>query len=214
MSKLLAISGMNKKEIKYKIWDKKMNSKKINFSRMILALSILTFALSGCGKNNQETDISSDDISVQDSLWEANVENTSNAPGVKYGSEIIYLNEQMDEVLQRIGEPEKYEEAESCLYNGMDKSYTYDSMIINTYPMHGIDYISSIEIIGAGAEILDNAAVGDSVDSILTYYDENDLIMIDMYYMYETEGYGIVFYRDGDVIKEIEIYYIDDNAGC
>lgn len=56
----------------------------------------------------------------------------------------IYVNQDMENVLAAIGEPQSYFEATSCAFDGLDKIYTYGSFEIDTYPDGDKDYIASI----------------------------------------------------------------------
>ena len=46
----------------------------------------------------------------------------------------IRLNGDMEAILNALGEPKSYTEETSCAFEGLDKTYTYDSFIIQTYP--------------------------------------------------------------------------------
>ena len=53
----------------------------------------------------------------------------------------IRLNGDMEVILNALGEPKSYTEETSCAFEGLDKTYTYDSFIIQTYPRGDRDYV-------------------------------------------------------------------------
>lgn len=61
------------------------------------------------------------------------------------GTEIA-VNTPMAPLAEKLGEPTSYFEARSCVYDGLDKEYTYGGVIIRTYPAGGQDYILSVEL--------------------------------------------------------------------
>ena len=93
------------------------------------------------------------------------------------------INDDMSEVLTSLGEPQSYFEAESCAFEGLDKTYTYSGFVITTRPEGEKDFVNSILLtddrvttpegiyIGATGDDV-TAAYGDSTagfDTLLTY---------------------------------------------
>ncbi len=56
----------------------------------------------------------------------------------------ISVNENIESVVNKLGEPIAYYEAASCAFDGMDKFYTYSSFQLDTYPKDGKDMLASI----------------------------------------------------------------------
>jgi hypothetical protein len=50
----------------------------------------------------------------------------------------------MSELAAGLGDTLSYDESPSCLYQGLDKDYTYAGFKLRTYPENGIDYVLSI----------------------------------------------------------------------
>ena len=50
------------------------------------------------------------------------------------GDTTVSIDQDMAEVLSALGEPKEYFEAESCAFEGMDKTYTYSGFVITTRP--------------------------------------------------------------------------------
>lgn len=54
------------------------------------------------------------------------------------------MNEKAAPILEKLGEPMEYFEAESCAFEGLDKIYTYSGFELHTYEMKGTDYVASV----------------------------------------------------------------------
>ena len=56
----------------------------------------------------------------------------------------LSVNEEIESVIDKLGEPVSYYEAASCAFEGLDKIYTYSSFQLDTYPQNGKDMLASI----------------------------------------------------------------------
>ncbi len=54
----------------------------------------------------------------------------------------IRLHADMAPILEKLGEPKKYNESASCAFEGLDKSYYYGSFYLETYPQGDKDFVS------------------------------------------------------------------------
>lgn len=71
---------------------------------------------------------------------------TATEPGYVfvYQDATISVDGEMAPVLEALGEPASYYEAESCAFKGLDKIYTYNDFQIETYPQGEKDLVSLI----------------------------------------------------------------------
>lgn len=53
----------------------------------------------------------------------------------------IALHAPAAEVIAALGEADEYSEETSCAFDGLDKTYRYGSVYLQTYPLNGKDYI-------------------------------------------------------------------------
>lgn len=93
---------------------------------------------------------------------------------ITYQGADLYVNEDMAEVIQVLGEPDSYFESESCAFQGMDKVYDYGSVVINTYPENEADYILTIELKDDMVETPEGIAIGSAKDKVLEAYGTAD----------------------------------------
>lgn len=50
-------------------------------------------------------------------------------------------------IIAALGDPVNYEESRSCSFVGLDKVYTYENLIIYSYPVDDVDYLYMITVI-------------------------------------------------------------------
>ncbi len=62
----------------------------------------------------------------------------------KYNGVNISVDVSADPVIEKLGEPKSYFEADSCAFQGKDKTYVYNGFEITTYEQEGKDYIASV----------------------------------------------------------------------
>lgn len=53
----------------------------------------------------------------------------------------ITLHAGAETLVAALGEPVNYTESTSCAFEGLDKSYYYGSIYLETYPLGGLDYV-------------------------------------------------------------------------
>ena len=108
----------------------------------VLLISMLAVGtlLTGCGGGDANTDAKSSQ-STNDT-----VKKESNGYKFDLKGTTISMNAEMAPIVEKLGEADNYFESESCAFQGMDKVYTYGSVVITTYPENEIDYVYTIEL--------------------------------------------------------------------
>ena len=100
----------------------------------------------------------------------------TDAPASRYtftfkGTEVA-ANADMASLTDKLGEPSDYFESESCAYQGLDKVYTYGSVIIRTYPLDGKDYVLSVELRDDTVSTREGVYIGSSRADVVAAYGE------------------------------------------
>ena len=106
-------------------------------------------------------------------------------------------------VIEQLGEPDSYFEAPSCAFEGIDKIYTYGSFELDTYPMEGKDYVSTIIFKDDIITTTEGVGIGESVEKMEEVYgtgwtDENGMAV------YEKDGMKLCFIIEDDSIISVE----------
>ena len=115
------------------------------------------------------------------------------------------------EILKDLGEGYEYGETVSCVYNGYDKTFTYDDIIVSTVPDGETDIIEMFTIKGKGASTTRGITVGATKDEVIAAYGEN--YWDDGYMNYTQSGdenniseNRVQFLLENDVVTQIFIY--------
>lgn len=73
-------------------------------------------------------------------------------------------------LIAALGNSYQYHEAESCVYEGMDKTYDYGTKIIYTIPHGSVDLLDGVDILDDSIKTSRGIQVGDSRDAVLEAY--------------------------------------------
>lgn len=82
----------------------------------------------------------------------------------------VVVNADMADVLAAIGEPQSYFEAESCAFEGLDKTYTYAGFVISTRPEGEKDFVNSILLTDDSVTTPEGIYLGSSKSDVLAAY--------------------------------------------
>ncbi len=131
--------------------------------------------------------------------------------GFAFNGKTYYLREDSAELLAALGDDYEFSEIVSCVYSGMDKTYAYDGVTVNTVPVDGEDIIEMITLTDGTYETLRGVKPGQDMDAITAAYGED--YFDDGYITYsltndpeDIQAERIQFEFDGDAIGTIYIY--------
>lgn len=96
--------------------------------------------------------------------------NDPNAYAFTYNGTAIRLNSDMAPILSALGEPKKYTEETSCAFEGLDKTYTYDSFIVQTYPSGDKDYVYRFWFLDDLVQTAEGVKIGDTQAAVEAVY--------------------------------------------
>lgn len=108
----------------------------------------------------------------------------------------------MDPIVDAWGEPDKYFESESCAFQGMDKVYTYGSVVINTYPENDKDYVLTIELKDDTITTAEGIYIGSSKDDVIAAYG-TATTETDVAFVYEKGECQLTFFFEDDCVTNI-----------
>lgn len=110
------------------------------------------------------------------------------------------IDEPSDEIIDHLGEPIGYYEAPSCAFEGLDKIYTYNSFVVETYTdEEKITRISAISLKDDTITTDENIMIGSSKEAVVDAYGEPKT-KEDVRYIYEKDNMRLTFiFRDGGV---------------
>ena len=148
---------------------------------------LLTFTFIGCNKDEEEF-IPSNNFGISSSE-----EETQEGFSFLYKDTEISVGTDMAPVLSALGEPTSYFESNSCAFQGLDKVYTYGSVIIRTYPQDGDDYILSVELKDDSIQTPEGVSIGNTLEFAESVYGKPD----------EKNGGSLVYKKGNSVLSFI-----------
>lgn len=127
---------------------------------------------------------------------------------VEVNQKVITLNENMSDVIKKLGDYKNMTESKSCLFDGNDKTYEYGSVIVTTYPQNSEDFVSSITVMDKNVKIASDLNVGDSLDKILDTLGDGYTSQDDASCSYEFGDYAIIFYLEDNTVQQYDVYLL------
>lgn len=160
----------------------------MNKKLLALALALgLTLSLTACGGGN-DAPSGSENTAPQESA-QVGGENTADTfTFTTADGKEVAVNADMADVLAELGEEQSYFEAESCAFEGLDKTYTYPGFVITTRPDGDKDYVNSIRLTDDTVSTGEGVYIGSTEADVTTAYGESTS---------DTEG--MLSYTAGDV---------------
>ena len=115
----------------------------------------------------------------------------------------IRLHADMAPILEALGEPKKYTESASCAFEGLDKTYTFDSFVIQTYPVGDKNYVYCFWFLDNFAQTNEGIKIGDSQDAVESAYGAEAFNGNNAYELTKGDGVFTVIIKDG-VVSSIQ----------
>lgn len=170
---------------------------------MCLAFAIL---LTGCGGQDKEPK-DTGNTQNQDNTEQGTGDQQSKEAGkgyvFAYNGVNIPMNVDVEPVLESLGEPQQYFEAESCAFKGLDKTFYYNGFELTTYPKTAEqDYISSVYFKDDTVSTPEGIYIGSTVEDMLEAYGD-DYTGGEGSYTYTKEDSSILFIVENDEITAI-----------
>ena len=90
-----------------------------------------------------------------------------------YNGVQIRMNAPADDIISALGDDYTYFEAPSCAFEGLDKVYTYNSIVVRSYTRDGADYIAAVELKDDTVATAEGIRIGSSEDDVRAAYGED-----------------------------------------
>ena len=100
-------------------------------------------------------------------------------------------------ILTALGEPTKYTETASCAFDGLDKSYYYGNIYIETYPENGKDYIYGWWFADDTLSTAEGIYIGAEESAVVNAYGADTFNGTTAYQIKKGEGTLTVIIKDG-----------------
>ena len=84
----------------------------------------------------------------------------------------VAIHDDFAVISQKLGTHLNYDESPSCGYDGLDKTYTYAHLEIQTYPKDGKEYINFILLLDDTYGTAEGIFIGDDAEKVKNVYGE------------------------------------------
>ena len=160
----------------------------------ILLAAGMILAMSGCGNDEKVIggDVSNAPGSSQQTAGGSgdsagSAQTSAKGYVFRHNGVTVSVDGDMSPVLEGLGEPVNYFEAASCAVEGLDKTYTYGSFEIVTYPQGEKDCVSTIILKDDTVSTAENISIGSSREDVTNAYGTD----------YTEQGSMLVYHKDG-----------------
>lgn len=170
----------------------------------IIAVLISMLVLTACaGKEDDVSNNNPVETEEQNTNGGNSEANTEKGYVFEAGAVTIGVDMDMAPIAEALGEPTSYFEAASCAFEGLDKTYTYGSYQITTYPQDDKDYISSILLKDDLVSTKEGVSLFMTEQDMIAAYGENST-QINGATVYEKDGMRLAFILEDGEITSIE----------
>ncbi|MDE5965728.1 MAG: hypothetical protein K2G89_02730 [Lachnospiraceae bacterium] len=160
---------------------------------VLFAALAMAFAFTGCGNGGTK------DVTTQ-----GGSQAEAGGYSVTLSGVAINMNVAAADIISALGEPQDKYEAESCAFQGMDRTYTYPGFVLDTYENNGVETTLYVTFKDDTVSTTEGLCIGESVDKAKELYgtdgtDNGSSIV------YKKGGSTLTIFYGGDgVITEIQ----------
>lgn len=183
-----------------------------------LLAAVMCLGLAACGGSGSDVNtIEKDSSKAEASSEEAAPSEEAQAPaeaavGTGYVYTLTYKDASIDvtpdqnmaEVLAALGDADSYFEAASCAFEGLDKTYMYGHVEVDTYPQGEEDFISSIYFLDDLAVTNEGVRVGSTKEEMEAAYG-TDYSVVGTECIYAKGNSELRIIVEGDKVSSIQI---------
>ncbi len=172
-------------------------------SLVLLTAMTMAFALTACGGSDKAADGTTAAPAAQEGTQ------TGSGYSFKSGSTTIAMNVPAADILSALGEPSDKYEAESCAFQGMDRTYTYPGYTVDTYENNGVETILHVTFQDDTVSTPEGLAIGQNVDKAKELYgdagEDNGSSIT-----YTKDGTKLIVFYENGTISQIQYEAITD----
>lgn len=171
----------------------------------MIAVLISMLMLTACAGNEGANEPENTPVNAEQGDGKDTDVNAGTAKGYVFEADGVTIGIDMDmaPIAEALGEPASYFEAASCAFEGLDKTYTYGSYQITTYPQDGKDYIGSILLKDDMVTTKEGVALFMTEQEMIDAYGENSTLANGAT-VYEKDGMRLAFIVESGEITSIE----------
>lgn len=169
-------------------------------SVLLLAVLMSACMLVGCGGSGEQNTEDKGNQGTTNNETTNQKENNSYVFKLK-GTD-VQINAGWADIYAKLGKEDAYFESNSCAFQGLDKVYTYGSVVVQTYPVNEVDFVYSIELKDDTVETPEGIYIGASKADVENAYG-TPADQTDTAYIYKQGESQLNIMFDGDTVTNI-----------
>ncbi len=165
-----------------------MKMKKLNFIFIILIIFLV-----GCGNGKSVTKAA------------------GKATGYSFESKgiTIAMKDKVAPILKKLGKENDYFEADSCAFQGKEKTYTYNGFELHTYEKNKVDYVASIDFLDDTVSTKEGISLASNLEDVLKAYG-NKYTEKSGVYTYVKDKVKLIITINNQKVEEIKYVAIEE----
>lgn len=185
-----------------------MKRRKTNLMILIVIFALSVLCLPACSSTIPTT--SGEQVTAAESTLPSLLSMSFEDLGVDINGATYETYGEAAGLLAAMGEPVSFSEAPSCLFEGTDKTYEFEDIVVYTITKNGVDLIDGIDLLSSRYSTRRGITVGSTKASILAAYGEplssdNDLVYLADPSQDDSSA-TLTFIMDGDVVAAVSVY--------
>ncbi|MCL2416176.1 MAG: hypothetical protein FWD01_05105 [Defluviitaleaceae bacterium] len=181
----------------------------IKFKKLLFVAALAIFALSACNGSAEETESTTVET-VGTAVGTQNATENVAVPAwfsLPVNGFVIELNQDIQIVLNNLGEPLGMFEAPSCAFDGIDRIFSFPGLQIHTYPVGDNDFVHTISIRDDSISTTNGIYLGSGFADMLEAYGTDYIEEFGMY-TFTNGRYTLEFFVENDIIMGITYGFI------
>jgi hypothetical protein len=187
--------------------------------------SLLESSISEIAANENITDGADDktgetaEAEVEQNTPEESTEDINAESGLKdgfifaYNGVNVYLDEYTGRIVSELGEANDYYEVESCTFDGIAKTYSYNGFDVSTYQKSNsdADRVYSVDFFDDSVTTAEGVYIGQTFEDMVAAYGEEytEVEGVKGFYSYEKNGTVLSFHLPDGIITAVS-YKVSD----
>lgn len=139
--------------------------------KKIFLLLLISILLVGCSNGDNTPVVPKEQ--ADNTMVDKDNEEIQNAYIFEINGVEIPMNVEVAPIIEQLGDSKEYFEAESCAFQGMEKTYTYDGFEIYTYEIEGVDSVASISLLDDSVKTKEGIYLYSSLEDVKSAYGDD-----------------------------------------
>ena len=139
----------------------------------VMMASVMAFSIAACSSGDEDTaPVVLSGGQTAESAEGGNGAQNSGETDAAAADAYVFTYNGVQIRMNALGDDYTYFEAPSCAFEGLDKVYTYNSIVVRSYTRDGADYIAAVELKDDTVATAEGIRIGSTEDEVRAAYGE------------------------------------------